>query len=162
MLSPDDVKLWLEYKNAWQKYRESLAGVFHEASDIISLVRYGIIDDKRAVVDILENLKPEDIKIILKQLLDQIMDVRTGEFYEKVILTLSRDWLKENLYPYLKEILEGLELKEGIEIEFDMLMNFCKRIDMQLALDLAKEAALSKNLNLQKLGEEWSEGIING
>jgi len=33
---------------------------------------------------------------------------------------------------------------------------------MQMALDLAKEAVLSKNLNIQKLGEEWSEGIMNG
>ncbi len=161
-LSPEDAKLWLEYKNAWQKYRESLAGIFYETSDLMSLVRYGMMNDKRAVVDILERLKPEDIKIILKSLLDQLMDVRTGEFYEKVILKLSRDWLKENLHPYLKEVLEGLELKEDIEIEFDMLMNFCKRIDMQMALDLAKEAVLSKNLNIQKLGEEWSEGIMNG
>ncbi|MBC7869722.1 MAG: hypothetical protein H7Y09_02695 [Chitinophagaceae bacterium] len=161
-LSPDDLKLWLEYKNAWQKYRESLAGVFHEASDLMSLVRYGMMDDRRAIVDILEGLKPEDIKIVFKELLNQLMDMRTGEFYEKVIFSLPKEWLEENLPKYATEIFQELETKEDVEVEFDLLMSFCGRIDRNLALNLVKKALLSKNYSIQKFAEEWSEGIING
>jgi hypothetical protein len=153
-LSSKDLALWQAFKQANNAYRDARSRVFHNAEDLMAIVKYGLTHDRGDIglaLSVAQMLTPEQRAPFLpKFLIGATYQNPYVITYRGLVLSMPREWLKENIERYI-----SLALQEDDDTDtYANLIELCKSIDKAIAIRLSEQALNHADAAVRQVGSE--------
>jgi hypothetical protein len=151
-------QLWKHYHDAWSQLFRAKDLVFNQPkTELLAVIKYGLsIGERAAALDLMRLLKEEDLKLFFSEMLRlaSSFNANTRAFH-KLILTISKSWLVENIESYAEPIIA----REDTHEEHMVLMELYMEIDTNLAVRLAERAINNSEEDIREWGIEMLEKL---
>jgi hypothetical protein len=151
-------QLWKQYYNAWSRLLRAKNLIGNQPnSQLLKIVKHGLsVGERGAVLDLMRIMNEEDLKLCLNDLLKHgsYFNAYTRGF-QKLILSISKSWLIENIESYAEPILA----QEDNHEEYSILMELFMQIDKGLAVRLAERAINNNDEDIREWGIDMLEEL---
>ncbi len=143
-----------EYVQVFKEYTSARAKILAlPPKQRLELIKTGLHTHRYAILELAIALDQETIKAILPSLLEIATYITGGTgLARRIVLSLPRVWLVENIGKYAEPLLRN-------DVDYSGFLSLYTHIDQILALNLARRASIHDDPRIREVGQEYLQEI---
>jgi hypothetical protein len=159
-LSDKDLVLWQEFYDAYYVLYNAKDRIRVESTNLAELFRHLVVTRASLppTFELAELLTQEELKQVFEEVLSRATAQHIGQpGFEKLVLSLPREWLIDNIEKYAEPVIQEFE---DFEV-YMYLLSIYRKIDPGLTRRLAERAAAHSDPDVRDRGIDFLDMLDN-